>query len=86
MTEEQALELVNISRSLLLNLPEFPLLVEHYGLPEPNSLSPLPDLCSADAKGKPRAIKKIIEPTSGAADEAVQLALTPLATPDRIFD
>ncbi|MEE9513578.1 MAG: zinc ribbon domain-containing protein [Anaerolineales bacterium] len=86
MTEEQAIELVNISRSLMLNLPEFPLLVEHYGLPEPNSLSPLPDLCSSDAKGKPRAIKKIIESTSGAADEAVQLALTPLATPDRIFD
>jgi len=86
MTEEQSLELANISRSLLLNLPEYPLLVEHYKLPEPNLLSPLPDLCSADVKGKPRAIKKIIEPTSGAADEAVQLALTPLATPDRILD
>jgi len=86
MTEEQSLELANISRSLLLNLPEYPLLVEHYNLPEPNILSPLPDLCSADVKGKPRAIEKIIEPTSGAADDAVQLALTPLATPDRILD
>ncbi|MFV9675834.1 MAG: zinc ribbon domain-containing protein [Anaerolineales bacterium] len=86
MTEEQSLELANISRSLLLNLPEYPLLVEHYNLPEPNILSPLPDLCSADVKGKPRAIKKIIEPTSGAADDAVQLALTPLVTPDRILD
>jgi hypothetical protein len=86
MTEEQPLELVNISRSVLLNLPEFPLLVEHYDLPEPNLLSPLPDLCRADVKGEPREIEKIIEETSGAADEAVQLALTPIATPDRVID
>jgi len=86
MSEEQPLELVNISRSLLLNLPEFPLLVEHYDLPKPNLLSPLPDLCSAEVEGKARDIEKIIEPTSGAADEAVQLALTPIATPDRVLD
>jgi predicted nucleic acid-binding Zn ribbon protein len=86
MTEEQPLELVNISRSVLLNLPEFPLLVEHYDLPKPNVLSPLPDLCSAEVEGKARDIDKIIEETSGAADEAVQLALTPIATPDRILD
>jgi hypothetical protein len=86
MSEEQPLELVNISRSLLLNLPEFPLLVEHYDLPEPNLLSPLPDLCSAEVEGKTRDIEKIIEETSGAADEAVQLALTPIATPDRVLD
>ena len=86
MTEEQPLELVNISRSVLLNLPEFPLLVEHYDLPEPNLLSPLPDLCSAEVEGKARDIEKVIEETSGAADEAVQLALTPIATPDRVLD
>jgi hypothetical protein len=86
MTEEQPLELVNISRSVLLNLPEFPLLVEYYNLPEPNMLSPLPDLCRADAEGEPREIEKIIEEASGAADEAVQFALTPIATPDRIID
>jgi hypothetical protein len=86
MTEEQPLEMVNISRSLLLNLPEFPLLVDHYDLPEPNLLSPLPDLCRADVQGKPRDIEKIIEATSGAVDEAVQLALTPIATPDRVLD
>jgi hypothetical protein len=86
MTEDQALELVNISRSLMLNLPEFPLLVEYYNLPKPNLLSPLPDLCSAKVDGIPRDIEKIVEETSGAADEAVQLALTPIATPDRILD
>ena len=86
MSERQGLEMVNISRSLLLNLPEFPLLVDHYDLPEPNMLSPLPDLCSANIEGKPRDLQKVLEPTSGAADEAVQLALTPLATPDRILD
>ena len=86
MTEEQALELVNISRSLMLNLPEFPLLMEYYDLPQPNLLSPLPDYCSAEVEGKPRSIEKIIEPTSGAADEAVQLALSPLVSPDRILD
>lgn len=86
MTEEQSLELVNISRSVLLNLPEFPLLLEHYDLPEPNLLSPLPDLCRADVQGEPREIEEIIEETSGAAEEAVQLALTPIATPDRIID
>jgi hypothetical protein len=86
MTDEQSLELVNISRSVLLNLPEFPLLVEHYDLPKPNMLSPLPDLYSAGVEGEPRSIEKIIEETSGAVDEAVQLALTPIATPDRVLD
>jgi hypothetical protein len=38
MAEGQSAELVNISRSLLLNLSEFPLLVEHYDLPKPNLL------------------------------------------------
>jgi hypothetical protein len=86
MTKEQQLEWVNISRSLPVNLPEFPLLLEHYDLPEPNLLSPLPELCRSEGEADPRSIQEIIEPTSGAADEAVALALTPLVSPDRIID
>lgn len=86
MTEDEALAWLNLSRSVPLNLPEFTLVAEHYQLPEPNLLSPLPELYAAEVEGEPRAIEAIVEPTSGAEGEAISLALTPLAVPDRVID
>ena len=86
MAEPRAPEITIVSRSLPLNLPEFPLLVEHFDLPQPNILSPLPDLCAPGAQGTPRRLEAIIEPVSGVTSEAVRWSLTPLAIPDRILD
>jgi hypothetical protein len=69
----------------LLNLPEFPGLVERYRLPAPNVLSPLPDLCMPEAKGAPRPIEQVAGGL-GLPSETVRKALLPLAIPDRVID
>ena len=86
MEKPPTLGVFGSSRSLLLNLPEFPVLVSHYKLPAANLISPLPDLCSPGHKGTPRQPDEMFEPIKYLAPGTVQWVLTPLAIPDRILD
>jgi hypothetical protein len=84
--EPRYLETVRATRALQLNLPDFPAFVKHFRLPEPNMLSPLPDLCAPGAKGRPRPIEEIVAPMQDVMEGAVRWALSPLSIPDRVLD